>query len=75
MVQQNPIVVDVVRQPPVTAEITMADVVIGAVGLMGVIMMLALLAGVLVGGIFIFLRRRRDAASPPTDPGRAGLRL
>lgn len=72
--QPPPIVVDVVKQPPVAAEITMADVVVGAVGLTGVIMLCALIAGVIVGGIFIWLRRKRDASAPPTDPGHARLR-
>ena len=74
MLQQNPIVVDVVRQPPVAPEITMGDVVIAAVGLTGVIMILALVAGLLVGGAFIWLKRRGDAVAPPTDPGHARLR-
>jgi hypothetical protein len=75
MLQQNPIVVDVVKQPPVSPEITMADVVVAAIGLTGVIMLLALLAGFLVGGTIIFVKRRRDAAAPPTDPGHARLRI
>jgi hypothetical protein len=74
MLQQNPIVVDVIKQPPVTAEITMADVVVGAFGLTGMIMVCALLAGLLVGGIFIWRRRALDASAPPTDPGHARLR-
>lgn len=73
--QQEPIVVDVVKQPPVSPEITMADVVVSAVGLTGIIMLLALLAGLVVGGTIIFLKRRQDAAAPPTDPGHARLRI
>jgi hypothetical protein len=75
MLQPDPIVVDVVKQPPVTPEISMADVVLGAVGLTGVIMGLALLAGLLVGGLFIWYKRSRDASAPPTDPGHARLRI
>ena len=75
MFQPDPIVVDVIKQPPVSPEITMADVVVAAVGLTGVIMLLALLAGLLVGGTIIFLKRRRDAVAPPTDPGHARLRI
>jgi hypothetical protein len=74
MLQQPPIVVDVVKQPPVAAEITMGDVIIGAVGLTGAIMLCALVAGAIVGGIFIWIRRMRDASAPPTDPGHARLR-
>lgn len=75
MVQSQPIVVDVVKQPPITPEITMADVVVSAVGLTGVIMILALLAGLIVGAVFIWFKRRQDAVAPPTDPGHAKLRL
>ena len=74
MLQPPPIVVDVVKQPPVTQEITMADVVLGAVGLTGFIMLCALIVGAIVGGLFIWFRRTRDAAAPPTDPGHARLR-
>jgi hypothetical protein len=75
MFQQNPIVVDVIKQPPVTPEISMADVVVGAFGLTGAIMLAAAIAGLLVGAIFIWIRRARDASAPPTDPGHARLRL
>jgi hypothetical protein len=75
MLQSQPIVVDVVKQPPITPEITMADVVVSAVGLTGVIMILALLAGLTVGAVFIWFKRRQDAAAPPTDPGHARLRM
>ena len=74
MLQPPPIVVEVVKQPPITKEITMADVVLGAIGLTGVIMLCALIAGALVGAIFIWVRRTRDAAAAPTDPGHARLR-
>jgi hypothetical protein len=73
--QQAPIVVDVVKQPPLTEEITMADVIVSAFGLTGVIMLSALLAGVIVGAIFIWIKRVRDAAAPPTDPGHSQLRI
>ena len=72
--QQPPIVVDVVKQPPVAEEITMADVIVGAFGLTGVIMLSALLAGAIVGAIFIWIRRKQDAQAPPTDPGHSRLR-
>jgi hypothetical protein len=73
--QQPPIVVDVVKQPPVTDEITMADVVVGAFGLTGVIMLSALLAGAIAGGIFIWIKRTRDARASPDSSGASRLRL
>ena len=74
MLQSQPIVVDVIKQPPITPEITMADVVVSAVGLTGVIMILALIVGLTVGAVFIWRKRREDAVAPPTDPGHARLR-
>jgi hypothetical protein len=60
MLQQNPIVVDVIKQPPITEEITMADVVVSAFGLTGLIMICALVAGLIAGGIFIWMRNVRE---------------
>lgn len=60
ILQQKPIVVDVSKQPPITPEIGMADVVLGALGLTGVIMLAALVAGLIAGGFFILHKRKRD---------------
>jgi hypothetical protein len=73
--QQPPIVVDVVKQPPVAPEITMGDVVLGAIGLTGVIILCALVVGLLVGAVFIAIKRRREADESVTDAGSSTLRL
>ncbi len=73
--QQSPIVVEVIKQPPVAREITMGDVVLGAMGMTGIIMLIAAAAGLTVGAVAIFIKRRRDAVAPPTDPGHARLRI
>jgi hypothetical protein len=75
MLQHAPIVVDVAKQPPLTDEITMADVVVGAIGLTGVIMLVALLVGLLVGAAFILISRRRGADASLSDAGDSTLRL
>ena len=75
MFQQNPIVVEVLKQPPITRPITVGDVVLGAVGMVGIIMAIAAVTGILVGVVVIFIKRRRDAVAPPTDPGHAKLRI
>jgi hypothetical protein len=72
---QAPIVVDVVRQPPVTPEITYPQVIVGAVGVAGGIMLLAALAGLLMGAVIIALKKRGEAASGPVDSGHARLRI
>ena len=75
MLQQNPIVVEVIKQPPVAREITMGDVVLGAMGMVGLMMLAAAITGIVVGAVVIYLKRRRDAVAGPTDPGHAKLRI
>ena len=75
LLQQNPIVVEVLKQPPVARPITVGDVVLGAAGMVGIIMAIAAVTGILIGAVVIFIKRRRDAVAPPTDPGHAKLRI
>ena len=72
--QPGPIIVETVRQPPITREITMGDVVLGAVGFVGAIMIAALVAGLVIGIVVVMIKRSRDASAGPTDPGHAKLR-
>ena len=49
-------------------EVGPADVLIGSIGLVGALVVLALIAGLLFGGLFILRRRaaeRRDSAGEP----------
>ena len=65
---QNPIIVKVV-QPPIEST-TVADVLIGAIGLTGVLILVAALLGVLFGGLLIgvkLLRRRLNIEAPESD--------
>src|SRR5438445_12677485 len=70
-----PIIVQTVRQPPITREITMGDVVLGAVGFVGAVMITAAIAGLLVGVVVVLMKRSRDRAAGPTDPGHSRLRV
>jgi hypothetical protein len=70
----GPIIVETVRQPPITREITMGDVVLGAVGFVGLVMIAAAVAGLLVGVVVVLRKRARDKGAGPTDPGHARLR-
>ena len=71
----GPIIVQTVRQPPITREITMGDVVLGAVGFVGVVMIAAAVAGLLIGVVVVMVKRSRDRAAVPTDPGHSRLRV
>ena len=70
----NPIIVETIHQPPVTREITMGDVVLGSVGFVGLVMIAAVIAGLLVGVVVVLRKRAADRAAGPTDPGHARLR-
>jgi len=67
MLQQTPIIVQVVQQP--VESTTLADVLIGALGLTGALVLLAIFLGGLFGGVLIGvkLRRRRQNLDPASD--------
>jgi hypothetical protein len=53
----SPIIVRVIGPP--TESVTLGDVILQAVGLTGVITLIALVFGLLLGGVFIYLRSHR----------------
>ena len=52
----------------------MGDVVLGSVGFVGMVMIAAAVAGLLVGLVVVIRKRMHDRAAGPTDPGHAKLR-
>ena len=75
LLQKAPIVVEVLEQPPATPSISYGSVLLSAVALVGVILLASIVVGVVVGGIFIYLKKRFNLWAPPTDPGHARLRI
>ena len=73
-IQQEPIVVEVLRQPEAARDISV-DVVIGMFSLAGVALLFAALGGLVVGAIFIGIRRFRDASAPPVETETLRLRI
>ena len=69
MIQQQPIIVHVIQ--PVTESTTVADVLIGAIGLTGLLVLLAILLGLVFGGVLIGIKvlRRRMNIEPEPDAG------
>jgi len=65
MDQSGPIVVRVIEQP--VKSTTVGDVIVGAVGLTGVLVMIALVAGGLLGGVLIGIKRMRAKNRDPRD--------
>jgi hypothetical protein len=75
MLQQQPIVVEVLRQPEVTRDVSV-DAVLGMFALAGVAILFAAIGGLLVGGIFVWIRRKQDASAEATDtPATSHVRL
>jgi uncharacterized protein YacL len=67
--EANPIIVRVVEQP--VHETTIADVIFGSLGLVGVLLIAALLLGLVLGGALIAFKRlrKRDGLDPENDAG------
>ncbi|HEY5618712.1 MAG TPA: hypothetical protein VIK60_12270 [Vicinamibacterales bacterium] len=64
--QQQPIVVDVLKQPQPTQDISI-DYVITMFQTAGVFLLAAAIGGIVVGAIFIGIRRLREASAPNTS--------
>jgi hypothetical protein len=65
----KPLIVTLQRDPEPSTSI--ADVIIGSLGLVGVLTVLALIAGAFFGAGLVYLRRRRqveDEHMPPVSP-------
>jgi len=73
-IQQEPIVVEVFKQPPAAPDIGV-EVVLGMFELAGVALLLAALGGIVAGAIFIGIRRMRDASAASTDTEHVRLRI
>jgi hypothetical protein len=67
MLQQTPIIVQVVQQP--VESTSLADVLVGAIGLTGALILLAVLLGGVFGGLLIGVKllRRRLNQEPASD--------
>jgi hypothetical protein len=68
----TPVVVKIVEET--TPEVSVADILVGAFGFVGAVLLAAAIVGVLAGGVFILFRRWREARSPDARDD-VGLRL
>lgn len=62
----NPVIVQVVDEP--TRETSVADILLGAVGLVGFVLLMAALVGLAAGGLFILARKWRERREPADRP-------
>lgn len=60
MQESGAIVIDVIKQPPITREVGMGEVVLSAVGLTGTIMIAAVAVGLLIGLVVVGLKMVRS---------------
>jgi len=60
----NPIVVDVIKQPPITPEISYGSVLLSAVGVIGVVLAAGIIVGLAIGAVVIWRKRKREATDP-----------
>ena len=72
--QQEPIVVDVIKQPTPAKDISI-DVVLGMFQMAGIVLVAAAVGGIIAGLIFIGMRRLREASAPATDSEHTKLRI
>jgi hypothetical protein len=73
-IQQEPIVVEILKQPEAAHDIGV-DVVLGMFAMAGVFLLVAALGGLVAGAIFIGIRRFRDSSAPPADTDHVRLRI
>ena len=66
LLQEKPFVVEIIRQPEVTRDVSV-DAVLGMFALAGVAMLFAAIGGLLVGGVFVWIRRMQDASAASSD--------
>ena len=74
MLQPNPIVIEVIKQPPPTPEISYGGILASAVGLVGVIVLAALLVGLAIGGVIIWFKKRNPPVNA-SEPSHVRLRI
>ena len=70
---QDPIIVRVVEEP--VRETTIADVILGSLGLVGVMLVSALLLGLLLGGGLVLYKRLRSRDGLDADNDAESLRI
>ena len=73
-IQQEPIVVEILKQPEAARDISI-DVVLGMFTMAGILLLVAAIGGLVAGAIFIGIRRFRDSSASPTDTRHLRLRI
>jgi hypothetical protein len=75
MLLQDPVVVDVARQQPPAAHDISIDYIITMFASAGVFLLIAAAGGLLVGAVFIAIRRMQERSAPATNPDSSHVKL
>lgn len=71
--QQNPVVIEVTRQPEPTPEISYVGL-LGSAGMMAILIFVAALAfGALVGGVIVWRKKKREQTTDVGAPSHTRL--
>ena len=62
---QEPFIVEFARQPPTTPEISYGSVLLTALYVLAIIFLAGNLTGLIVGGLIVLYRRRRESSTGP----------
>jgi hypothetical protein len=73
--QQDPIVVEVAKQPPAAHDVSI-DYIITMFASAGVFLLIAAVGGLLVGAVFVAIRRMQERSAPAApDTSHVKLRI
>lgn len=74
LAQQQPIVVDLAKQPEPTRDISI-EVVLSMFAVAGIFLLVAFIGCAVVAGATILYKRWRDGATPPSETRHSHIRL
>ena len=74
VLQQDPIVVEVIKQPPAARDISI-DYILTMFASAGIFLLIAALGGLIVGAVFVAIRRRQEKSAPATNPDSSHVKL
>ena len=72
---QQPVVVELNKAPAETSRITYPDIIISAFGVVGLIMLIAVLAGLAAGAVIIYRKKRAENETPIDGTDHVRLRI
>ena len=74
LAQQQPIVIDLAKQPEPTRDISI-EVVLSMFAVAGIFLLVALIGSAIVAGGTLLYKRWRDGAAPPSEAAHSHIRL